>query len=240
MNYRNLLIVTTGRTGSTLLMGVLNSLPGVLIRGENHNFCFGLHLAHRALGLVKELPRRAWGPLTPFYGAKHLDPEAFMNDARALVRRQILAGDAAQCWGFKEIRYTPRELAHSGQYALAPYLDFLDALFEKPLFVFLTRDMDEIADSQWWKTFPREDVIGELSGFLDAARRWSSGRDNVCWLDYRNIVARDATFRNLFATLGAPYDEARIEHAMGEEYSWGNKRSNVAHTRARDLDGDLP
>ncbi|UCV16550.1 hypothetical protein [Quatrionicoccus australiensis] len=49
MKFKSILVVTYGRSGSTLLQGVLNTLPNVLIRGENHDFCWGLYLAWKSL-----------------------------------------------------------------------------------------------------------------------------------------------------------------------------------------------
>jgi hypothetical protein len=43
----HLFIVTYGRSGSTLLQGILNSTPGVLIRGENRGISYKLHEFHR-------------------------------------------------------------------------------------------------------------------------------------------------------------------------------------------------
>lgn len=36
--FGSILVITYGRSGSTLLQGILNSIDGILIRGENHNF----------------------------------------------------------------------------------------------------------------------------------------------------------------------------------------------------------
>lgn len=47
MKFNHILIITYGRSGSTLLMSLLNTVDGVLIAGENYNLC--LHF----LGLTK-------------------------------------------------------------------------------------------------------------------------------------------------------------------------------------------
>ena len=49
MKFDSVLIVTYGRSGSTLLQGILNSIEGCLIRGENDNFCFALYQAHQSI-----------------------------------------------------------------------------------------------------------------------------------------------------------------------------------------------
>ena len=45
-------VMTYGRSGSTLLMGLLNSIPGYLIRGENRHAMRHLYDFHRS-GLVE-------------------------------------------------------------------------------------------------------------------------------------------------------------------------------------------
>ena len=42
-----LFVLTYGRSGSTLLQGILNSIPGYLVRGENRQILFHLHEFHR-------------------------------------------------------------------------------------------------------------------------------------------------------------------------------------------------
>jgi len=47
MNFPSVLIITYDRSGSTLLQGILNSIDGCLIRGENNGFCLHLFLAQQ-------------------------------------------------------------------------------------------------------------------------------------------------------------------------------------------------
>ncbi len=46
-------VVTYGRSGSTLLTGILNSIPGFLIRGENRDAVHHLFLFHQTLATEK-------------------------------------------------------------------------------------------------------------------------------------------------------------------------------------------
>lgn len=49
MRFNHILIITYGRSGSTLLMSLLNTVDGVLIAGENYNVCLHLFRAYKAL-----------------------------------------------------------------------------------------------------------------------------------------------------------------------------------------------
>src|SRR5215213_881342 len=64
-------VVTYGRSGSTLLMGLLNSIPGYLVRGENWDALHHLFEFHRTLedGSRKWDRARLRQRTHPFYGA---------------------------------------------------------------------------------------------------------------------------------------------------------------------------
>ena len=64
-------VVTYGRSGSTLLMGLLNSIPGFLIRGENWDALHHLFRFHQTLedGSRRWEPARLRQRTHPFFGA---------------------------------------------------------------------------------------------------------------------------------------------------------------------------
>lgn len=73
-----LFVITFGRSGSTLLQGILNSIPGYCIRGENNSTLFQLFNAscmhaeaHWDHGRKKTDTAHAW------FGADLLDPKHF-------------------------------------------------------------------------------------------------------------------------------------------------------------------
>src|SRR5689334_17410791 len=112
MKFQSVLIVTYGRSGSTLLQGILNSIPGCLIRGENYAFCEGLYLSYKSY--LRTQREQGGDPTTadvssPWYGALHLDADQYAADMGALVRahltRGVPPGTKLECVGFKEIRY---------------------------------------------------------------------------------------------------------------------------------------
>lgn len=236
MKFNSILIVTYGRSGSTLLMGVLNAIPGVQLRGENMNFCFGLFEAYKSLVATKSvLAERAQDPTQPFYGADHFDENAFFSDARNLLRRQLLPEElqGSQCWGFKEIRYLQNGLRTTEGYELRPYLDFLARLLPEPAFVFLTRDHEAVAASAFWKRIEKDATIVQMEIFEREAREWSRERADSFWIDYADMVQRDATLEALFKFLGAEYDDRRIAQVMSREHSYGGKPGNLAKARRR-------
>ena len=100
-------VMTYGRSGSTLLMGILNSIPGWLLRGENRNAMRHLYDFHRS-GLAERArvdPDRASQPTHPWFGIEGFPEVASLQHIRAL------AEDVAQ---LSVVEHDPR-LMDTGQ-----------------------------------------------------------------------------------------------------------------------------
>jgi len=218
MNYSSVLVVTYGRSGSTLLQGVLNSIAGCVVRGENENFCHGLFLAYRAMQAARRTHggEGARSPTDPWYGAPELDPEKFLADASALVRNQLLGEldpASVRCLGFKEIRYI-------GATHLAEYLGFLERLFPSAAILFLTRDHDSVSRSAWWRENDPQVVKDRLARFEAEVGTWARGRSNYFHIDYADLVANGARVEEMFAFLGAPYSRATLAQVLETPHSY--------------------
>ena len=103
-----LFVVTYGRSGSTLLMGLLNSIPGYLIRGENWDALHHLFLFHRTLedGSRRWEPARLRQRTHPFFGAADFPVKKAHRRTRELVVDTVLRPkDDTRVTGFKEIRW---------------------------------------------------------------------------------------------------------------------------------------
>src|SRR5690606_25377377 len=104
-------IVTYGRSGSTLLQGLLNSIPGYLIRGENAGTLESLHDNFRKveerLGNVKGAD-----PTNPWFGMDQYSPEQAAASYRRHLQQVFLKPeDDTRVTGFKEIRWWRRVIA---------------------------------------------------------------------------------------------------------------------------------
>ena len=149
---RYLVVVTYGRTGSTVIQAALNALPGVRIRGENYAALRGLR---QYLQSVAESASRhhAGRPDHPWYGSARLDPTAVLSDLRRHVLEHLLrpAQDTTVI-GFKEVRYEP---GHFSDYDdLFDYLLFLDKLMPGVSYLMNVRDPAAVARSGWWVEHP--------------------------------------------------------------------------------------
>ncbi|WP_045225541.1 sulfotransferase [Methyloterricola oryzae] len=218
MKYPYILVVTYGRSGSTLLQGVLNSIDGCLIAGENFNFIFPLYQSYRRLlsanthvaegVLGSENPHL---PRHPFFGARRLSPELFLEDASRLVIAQLRALDESKgtrCLGFKEIRYA------EALPELEEYLDFLHRILPGSALIFNTRRSEEVARSAWLKKQRRRDVLSRIQRLDMLFRAYADKSLNAFVIDYSDCVRKTERLKDLLQFLGAEYSEARIDAVL--------------------------
>lgn len=214
-----LFVMTYGRSGSTLLMGLLNSIPGYLIRGENRHALRHLYDFHtsglRERDRVK--PRKAAQQTHPWFGIQDFDAEASLAHTRALVRDTLLRPTAdTRVTGFKEVRWYDDDLAE--------YVAWLREVFPGCRFVVNTRDHAGVAASGWWQA--AADPLGALAEIEERMLRVAEGlgpaAHRVHYDDYAHDVGH---LRGLFDWLGEPFDEARLREILAVEHSVANTRS---------------
>jgi hypothetical protein len=149
--YRYVFVVTYGRSGSTLVQGLLDTLPRTLVRGENN---FYVHSLYRAWAQVrffqeKHLKHNPQATKSPFYGLHEIDPSTFVTTSRALVTEHLLGSvspEEVDVLGFKEVlwhRVRPEETRG--------FFTFLDRTFPGCLYVLNTRDLQQVAGSGFWQ-----------------------------------------------------------------------------------------
>jgi len=214
---RSVIIITYGRTGSTLLVGLLNTARGALIRGENGNFFFRLFKAYQTL--LKTRRRGGNQPNHPFFGAREADTDGFLDLCRQSVNTVLapkgsLTRAAPTTIGFKEIRYLDMP-----QKVLDNYLDFLTEIFPDPLFVFLTRDIEQVMSSGFYaKRENKEALSRNLQRCHRKFAKLAEARPNTFQIDYKDL-ADGARLRALFDAAGLAYDEKRIRKTLQVDHS---------------------
>ena len=225
MKFRSILVVTYGRSGSTLLQGLLNSIDGVYVAGENGNFLYGAFLAHDALqkAVKKFSGAHADNPTGAWYGINSTDPDCFVRGLWPLVKGTLFsdASRRTRCFGFKEIRYfelVPRSRLHA-------YLDFLAELFPDPAFVINLRNHDDVLRSAWWpRRANRTALRKRLAAFEQSLLEWQKAhRDRSFVIRYEELVARPARVKRLFEFLGARFDERRYKRVLATPHSYDQK-----------------
>jgi hypothetical protein len=215
VKYRYCFIITYGRSGSTLLQGVLNSIPGYVIRGENGGALSQLHkIAIHSEFLRTEFETISRHPQDPWYGIGEFESSRFAAYVRTLMVANFIRppGDA-RCVGFKEIRYDRKSVP-----ALDDFLLFVEKVFPDCCFIFNVRNLRDVANSGWWSE--ESDVLAYLADF--EARMWDAynrRQGNAFWVRYDDYVGSPVELRPLFDFLGEPFDFDAVASIMNLEHS---------------------
>ena len=147
-----LFVVTYGRSGSTLLQGILNSVPGVTVRGENGGLLLDLYRMHTtATGHRERLRERATAGRAPVVGHRRVPRPAGVPRVP-----EPPAGDGATArpghphGGVQGDRLGPRRHARRAAGGAGVHRQ----VFPGARFVLNTRDLVDVAQSKWWADRP--------------------------------------------------------------------------------------
>ena len=210
---QHVFVMTYGRSGSTLLMGILNSIPGWLLRGENRHAMRHLYDFH-ASGLRERArvnPARAGQPTHPWFGIEGFPEQASLDHIRALAEATLLRPEPdTRVTGYKEIRWYDEDLPD--------YLDFLRQVFPGCRFVLNTRHLPDVAASNFWTH--KDDPLARLERIEALMLAAAEGLgDAVHRVHYDDYVADPSVLRGLFEWLGEDYDEERVRSILATPHS---------------------
>jgi len=207
-------IVTYGRSGSTVLQRILQSIDGYFIRGENNNTLFPLFLAYRRAFEARHGHGNSDHHASdPWYGANNIDPETFaQNLVELFVRDIVQPPTSARVVGFKEIRFH-----EAGEDLFEPYLDFIAANFPASKFIFNMRRWQDVAKSSWWATMDPSRVRAIIE---DADKMYTNYAakhpETSLVMQYESFVGNPDAFAPLFAFLGEPYKPDDVAELLGD------------------------
>jgi len=211
--YDYVFVVTYGRSGSTLLQGLLNSIPGYLIRGENAGTIESLYENWRKiderLGTV-----RGSSPRLPWYGVDNYSGE----QAAASYRRHVLEvllkpHEDTRVTGFKEIRWWRRDLVDT--------LNFTRMVFPGARFVLNTRDVEHVIRSKWWADKDPEAARRQVADYDARLERAHAALPEATYrVHYDDYVADHGVLEGMYDWLGEPFDRARVDEVMDTPHSF--------------------
>lgn len=208
---RNIFLITYGRSGSTLLQNLLMTLPGCHLRGENHNV---IEPIWNAVGRCR-LAKNVWGkdhqPADhPWFGADEMKPMLFARGMiDSMVHTVLCPPSNCRYFGFKEIRYNV-----FGD-RLPEVLEFMRFHFKDPLFVFNTRNVEDVAKSAWWKEWKQEDVKSLIHAMDRRFAEYHAAHpEHSMMLSYEQFSQDPLALKPLFDRLEEPFDQGRIEAVL--------------------------
>jgi hypothetical protein len=221
---RYVVVVSYGRTGSTLLQGILMTAPNVLIRGEQggtvgHLESWYDELCRHQSRLTRryETSRRH-----PFFGIGGFRRDEALRRIRLLLVESLLRPqrDTAVI-GFKENKW-PDDILGT--------LRFLQRVFPEVRFVINTRDLNAVADSGFWGRRPyAEAVIRQRHDAVVAAA--DELGETAYRVHYDAWVSNPQELRGLFDWLGIRFDLQRVAEVMAQPHSYLNRSLPELETR---------
>jgi hypothetical protein len=214
-------IVTYGRSGSTLLQGILNSIPGYLIRGENRQTLRHVWAFDAAVHKIRRNQRRERrrkgiedgnDATHPFFGMDQLPSRRTRLAERKLALDSLLRPEAdTRVTGFKEIRWDEPDTP--------AYVAWLREVFPGARFVVNTRDLDAVSVSKWWGKDPESRALLERTEAELLALADDLG-DAAYRVHYDDWVADPAVLEGLFDWLGEDFDLAAVTATMARPHSY--------------------
>jgi hypothetical protein len=210
-----LFVVTYGRSGSTLLTGLLNTVPGYLVRGENRGAVYHLFRFHATmLSESGRASRRTLRQRThSFFGIGDFPPRQSIEGLRRLLLDTVLRPTPeTRVTGFKEIRWYQPDVVE--------YVAWLREVCPGARFVVNTRDHADVARSKWWA----EDPETAPQRLADIETRILALADDLGDAAYRvhydEYVADPTVLRGLFDWLGEPWDEDAVRATLAVKHSF--------------------
>lgn len=204
---RNIFIVTYGRSGSTLLQRMIQTIPDCTIRGENNNV---METIWKSAQRVRRT-RADWGKkpqpeLSPWHGADQVRPLVFATSMiDAMVDSVLRPPKNARYFGFKEIRY------FTVGNNLPLLLDFMRAHFKDAFFIFNTRNAEDVLKSRWWKNRDPEHVRAIVESSDKTFAEYHNAHPEFTQLvRYEDFSVEPDALRPLFEKLGENFDPLKI------------------------------
>nr|WP_279253909.1 sulfotransferase [Candidatus Seongchinamella marina] len=207
-----------GRSGSTLLQGVLNSFDGYCIRGENG--CVLLPI-FRAYKILRDAKNKHVGKPTPvtsaWYGIENTDPESLAAELTAsFIKYVIRPDDKASVIGFKEIRYIASQFS-DGEFA--DFMSFLDKQFPDSCFIFNSRNLSNVASSKWWADKPNaHSRLVETEELMKNTMREYFQKS--FWIRYEDYTTNPESLQSLPNFLGEEFNLAKVKHVLEARHSY--------------------
>lgn len=223
-------VLTYGRSGSTLVQGLLNSIPGYLVRGENRQILrhvWEFDKAGQAERATQRRKQRKRGVepgssdvTSPLFGMDNFAHRQALVYARKLAVRTLLRPEPdTRVVGFKEIQW--------GEEDTPAYVEWLQKVFPGARFVINTRELSAVAKSAWWAEDPEAaDDLARREEILLGLRE--SLGDAAYHIRYDQFTEDPTVLRGLFEWLGEDWDEQRVRAVLGTRHSFRPTKERAA------------
>ena len=210
------LLCCQGRSGSTLLLRLLNTARGYHLMGENkmaiqnllHYYMSLKHMDEVKNTVDEEHYKLAWQNTFDFAEIKNNIYRIFWD---------MFWHPQKRVFGFKEIRFGLEDFGN-----FEDELNAFKELFPNLKIVFLTRDVKELLKSSCWADNPKDSkeyLQRQQKNFTDYIKKIESGATEnsdpfVFPITYKDIVKKNENLYKLFDFLGEPFSEEHYLEVM--------------------------
>jgi hypothetical protein len=216
-----ILIVTVGRTGSTLLQGILNTIDNSLITGENFGIFINYWKAYKSFNetIIESKKNKHNDTRSAWYNPQ-LDRQKFVCSLRTSALSMLDPNNTYDVIGFKEIRYDKDFIERQD---LKEYLDFLQyVLFQNTYVIFLTRDSEDVIKSRnkLKNSFKESDInnLESLNSFFNCITNLSGNRRFI--IDYSDLTVNNSKIKELFDFIDEEFNEDLINKVLNKKHSY--------------------
>ena len=226
-------IVAQGRSGSTLLLKLLNSIDGYNICGENHGALSQLNAFYDSILRTDKLVPKSQGNNLKYSEIVNLPPRTdrysgfewynvyqlnFIEEKlRDLIFGMFNSHQKYRVWGFKEIRFGLGTIYNHFNIDLEKFssdLNFLKQLFPRAKFIFLTRNTEELLKSAWWANNPKQSrkTLEQQKNFF-----WEYQNNNLDFsyhIDYTHLINNTQKIQDMYVFLGETFDIKKYREVL--------------------------
>ena len=223
--FDRIFVVTYGRSGSTLLQGLLNAISGYRIYGENAGFMFKLQESYEALLFAHThlANARNDNESQPWFGSSRYDEESVTLEFRRFIDRMLFRphlNTLDRVFGFKEIRFN--EVEHE---KIDKYLQFVLKIYPKSAIIFNTRNIADVLKSGWWRINYWPGLPKQLSDFHTYCKEYATRNSQYAvHLSYDDLILGDRKeVGRLLDFLGESLDSDQIDRVFRGSHSYENR-----------------
>lgn len=213
---RHVFIITYGRSGSTLLMNLINSADGCCIRGENNAALYDLYRSYAALASASEnsaYSKNSHLETSPWFGLSQVSVSRYGKRLAKVFSDEVIRPRMTDCLiGFKEIRHSKN---------ITPdfhgYIKFIQNNFSNAKIVFNHRNLADVSKSKWWASSPNG-----LNTLMEIEESFNQHVDPGRYFHfYYDTALKDRSHvEELYTFLGIEFVPLKIEDVFSLRHSY--------------------
>ena len=210
-----ILICATGRSGSTTLQRIINTIKDSNINGENYGSIINLLECYSNIKKTnnsgcysdinktnnKYIPENIWPAWYNCY-----DFENVKNNIKNTILSIITKDNSKKVVGFKEIRYF-------GKTHLID--EFIELFPNTKIICHVTDDIDRQHKSKWWVNFTKERLIEENKQLINYSKT-----NEKCYLSYMKNLFKIEEMKKMFDFLDEDFNEEKYTYIINNNLDY--------------------